>query len=131
MGYPSKSARYVIFALSWAFLLFILALTLPFVTARDSNKVITYVALDGNAPLIWILGLIALALLVGFLLRYGAKMGDTLVVSLAWLLSGAIVVAGIIGFLTLLFISGLAMALVGVFLLKACSCIAPFRTKRN
>ena len=131
MSKQKESARYVIFAISWACVLFILALTLPFVTARNSNKVITSVALDGNAPLFWILGLIVVSVLVGFLLRYGDRTGDRLVVSLAWLFSGFIFVIGIIGFLTLLFIAGLAIALVGASLLKACSLIATFRTKRN
>ena len=100
MSKGKEAARYVVIAVSWAVILFILALTLPVVTARGSNEVITYVALEGNAPLLWISALIAVAVLVGALLRYGVMIEDTRVVSVAWLLSGAVFVAGIIGFLT-------------------------------
>jgi len=154
MSNQKEAARYVLFAISLSVLLFFLALTLPFVSTQGSTietsqssssnlnvpigqvtylprptHLVTFVAFNGNAPLLWIVGLIFLSLFVGALLRYGAMWGSKQLVKAAWLLSGAVVVAGIVGFFTFLFLAGAAIVPIGLLLLKACDCIAPFRTR--
>ncbi len=154
MSKGKEAAWCIVFAVLWAIGLFFLALTLPFVALQGpttltvpnatnnlgvpigsvtytpgSTHFETYVAFNGNAPLLWISGLILLSPFVGILLRYGAKWGSRHLVKAAWLLSGAVVVAGVIGFFTFLFLAGAAIVPIGLFLLKACDCIGPFSAK--
>jgi len=145
-----EASKFVIIATLWGVVLFFLALILPVVTpqtsvidpnlpagpSNDSTKFIhipqiTLVSQYGYSVLILVSIPIVISILVGLLLRFGVRSKISLAISLAWILSGAVLLGGIIGFLTILFTGGLAIVPIGVFLLLACQRTRPFKINKE
>ena len=141
------AAVLVAIAAGWAIFLVVLAALLPIVTPQSSPTAstptsslstdtgiapalhqmpqVTLVARYGNSVLIP-MSLPALAsLVVGLLLWLRVTRKSRWAGVIAWAFAGAVLIGGVIGFVTFFFQVGLAIVPIGVLLLMACNSVAP------
>ncbi|PYC65345.1 hypothetical protein C7C46_32655 [Streptomyces tateyamensis] len=134
-------------ALAWGLILLVLAAVLPIVTVQGSVVApatpssstgntgalvglprVTLVQHDGYGVLLLVALPTVLSLLVGLLLWLWGTGRFTAAGAAAWIVAGAVLAGGIVGFVT--FLIGIAVVPTGVLLLCACVRAAPLSGSR-
>ncbi len=152
MNENKKASLLVAVASAWGVVLMILAAVLPIVTPQDSPVVVSpttssSIATTGIAPalpqvpqvtlvayyghsVLFPMALPALAsVIVGLLLWLKVRRRSSWPGIIAWAFAGAVLIGGVIGFVTLLFKVGAAIIPVGLCLVMACNAVAPRSTR--